>query len=334
VTEDRFWEDRRVFVTGATGLLGSWLVDECLRQRAVVVTLVRDWVPESLLRLSGNHLRVHRVTGSLEDYAVVERALNEYEIDTVFHLGAQPIVPIANRSPLATFEANIKGTWNILEACRQLRSVHRIVVASSDKAYGTSADLPYTEETPLRGEHPYDVSKACADLLAQAYFKTYQLPVAITRCGNIYGGGDLNLNRLVPGTIKSVLDGRSPLIRSDGTYMRDYFYVRDCVSGCLLVAERLDREDVCGQAFNFSNESPESVLGLATRIIRMMGSSLEPKVLNECEGEIRHQYLSSTKARALLGWQPRYVLEDGLQETIAWYREYFSRRRTFADGGH
>jgi CDP-glucose 4,6-dehydratase len=333
MAEATFWTGRRVFVTGVTGLLGSWLVDECLRLGASVVALVRDWVPDSLLVLSGNHLRITRVAGCLEDYDVVERSLNEYEIDTVFHLGAQPIVPVANRSPRATFEANIKGTWNVLEACRQIRCVSGVIVASSDKAYGSSPTLPYTEDTPLRGEHPYDVSKSCADLLTRSYSTTYHLPATVTRCGNIYGPGDLNFNRIVPGTIRSVLAGESPIIRSDGTYTRDYIYVRDAVSACLRVAENIERSDVRGQAFNFSNEKPVSVLDLVTVIIRMMGVLLEPTILNTSGGEIRNQYLSSAKARAVLGWQPTYTLDDGLRETIEWYRDLLEKRGRPALGG-
>ena len=331
--ERSFWHDRRVFVTGATGVLGSWLADECLRKGASVVALIRDWVPDSLLVTSGNHRRISRVAGCLEDYEVVERALNEYEIDTVFHLGAQPIVPVANRSPRATFEANIKGTWNVLEACRQVRCVSRVVVASSDKAYGPSPTLPYTEDTPLRGEHPYDVSKSCADLLARSYSTTYHLPATVTRCGNIYGPGDLNFNRLVPGTIRSVLAGESPLIRSDGTYTRDYIFVRDAVSACLRVAENMERSEIRGQAFNFSNEKPLSVLTLVKTIIAMMGASLQPAIVNDCEGEIRHQYLSSAKARDVLGWRPAYSLEEGLRETIDWYRALLDKGGRLGRGG-
>jgi CDP-glucose 4,6-dehydratase len=240
---------------------------------------------------------------------------------------------VANRSPRATFEANIRGTWNLLEACRQIRCVARVVVASSDKAYGASPTLPYTEDTPLRGEHPYDVSKSCADMLARSYAATYGLPAAVTRCGNIYGAGDVNFNRIVPGTIRSGLAGQSPVIRSDGTYTRDYIYVRDAVSACVCVAENLERDDVRGQAFNFSNERPVSVLEIVNAVVRMMGASLQPTILNECAGEIRSQYLSSARARAVLGWRPTYSLEDGLRETIEWYRGFLQGRGTPAPGG-
>lgn len=316
------WTGRRVLVTGATGLLGSGLIDELLKNRVEPVALVRDRVPDADFFLSGNDLRTTIVHGCLEDYALVERTLNEYEIETVFHLGAQTLVTTANRSPLSTFEANIKGTWNVLEACRNSRGVRRIVVASSDKAYGTSSSAPYTEGQPLRGEHPYDVSKSCADLLAQSYFKTYGLPLAITRCGNIYGGGDLNFNRIVPGTIRALLAGEAPVIRSDGTLVRDYFYVKDAVAACLLLAGRLDRDEVRGQAFNFSNESPLSVLQVVELISGLMGKRLTPRVLNDVSGEIRDQRLSSDKARSILGWRARYSIEEGLTETIAWYEKH------------
>jgi len=320
-----FWKDKKVFVTGATGLLGSWLVDILLKEKVFIVALIRDFVPNSYLYLTGLNERINAVTGCLEDYFVIERTLNEYEIDTVFHLGAQAIVTTANRSPLSTFEANIKGTWNLLEASRNSKLVQRIVVASSDKAYGSLPSLPYTEDMPLRGEHPYDVSKSCADLIAQAYFKTYNLPVAITRCGNIYGGGDLNFNRIVPGTIKSLLENEPPIIRSDGSYTRDYFYVKDAVSSCLLLAKQLERDEVKGQSFNFSNESPLSVLELVKIITGLMKSELEPKILNISSGEIKHQYLSGQKSKSILDWQAKFSIEKGLVETIDWYKNFFSK---------
>ncbi len=319
-----FWKNRNVFVTGATGLLGSWLVEELLKRGAHITSLIRDWVPASKLVGSGLMEQINVVRGELEDFTIVLRALNEYEIDTVFHLGAQTIVGTASRSPLSTFEANIRGTWNLMEACRLCsRLVGRVIVASSDKAYGSHDHLPYTEATPLQGRFPYDVSKSCADLISFSYFHTYGLPVAVTRCGNLFGGGDLNFNRLIPGTIRSVLQANPPVIRSDGKFVRDYFYVRDAVSAYLQLAEKMPNEDFVGQAFNFGNERPVAVLDLVQKILELMGkSSLIPKVLNEATNEIPRQYLDCSKARRMLDWQPEYTLEDGLQETIAWYKEY------------
>jgi CDP-glucose 4,6-dehydratase len=321
-----FWRGRHVFVTGATGLLGSWMVDELLGRGAEVCCLVRDWVPNSRLVTTGSLDRVQRVHGELEDYQTVLRALNEYEIDTVFHLGAQTIVGTASRSALSTFESNIKGTWTLMEACRALPGrVSRVIVASSDKAYGAHDVLPYTEDTPLQGRFPYDVSKSCADLISLSYAYTYDLPVAVTRCGNLYGGGDLNFNRLVPGTIRSALRGESPIIRSDGTFVRDYFYVRDAVEAYLTLAERLPEPDLVGEAFNFGTESPMSVLELVDTLLGIMDRrDLEPTVLNEATHEIREQYLDCSKAKRVLDWEPRFSLDAGLRETIAWYDEWLA----------
>ncbi len=322
---DTFWKDRNVFVTGCTGLLGSWLTEALVEKGANVVGLIRDLVPRSNLRELGCWEKINIVRGEVEDCPLLERVLNEYEIDTVFHLAAQTIVSIANRSPLSTFEANIKGTWNLLEAGRRVETVKRIVVASSDKAYGSHDQLPYTEDTPLQGRHPYDVSKSCADLLARAYFETYDLPVSVTRCGNLYGGGDLNWNRIIPGTIRSVYNGESPIIRSDGKYIRDYFFVRDAVEGYLLQAEKTAEEGVRGEAFNFSDERQVNVLELVKLILRLMGrEDIEPTVLDQVRGEIKHQYLDSAQARKILGWQPLFTLEDGLAETIEWYRRFLA----------
>ena len=324
-----FWRGRSVFVTGCTGLLGSWLTRGLVERGAEVVGLVRDGVPGSNLYRFGLADRIATVRGALEDYALLERALNEYEIDTVFHLAAQAIVGAANRNPLSTFQANIQGTWNLLEACRRNPGVRRIVVASSDKAYGEHATLPYTEEHPLQGCHPYDVSKGCTDLLCRTYAVTYDLPVAVTRCGNIYGGGDLNFNRIIPGTIRSVLENSRPVIRSDGTFVRDYIYVEDIVDAYLLLAERLEDDRLAGEAFNFSNEEPLSVRDLVERILALMGrEDLEPDIRNEACHEIREQYLSSRKALERLGWRPRCGLDQGLRDTIAWYRDYLSRARS------
>jgi CDP-glucose 4,6-dehydratase len=305
-----FWQDRPTFVTGATGLLGSSLVRRLLDEGADVTCLIRDWVPQSELVRTGLLERVKVVRGDIVEQALLERALGEYEIDTVFHLAAQTIVQIANRSPSSTFETNIKGTWSLLEACRRSSTVKQIVVASSDKAYGDHEELPYDENQPLQGRHPYDVSKSCADLIAQAYASTYGLPVAVTRCGNFYGGGDLNWNRLVPGTIRSLLRNQRPVIRSDGSYIRDYFYVEDGAAANILLAERLSANPkLRGEAFNFSNELQVPVLELVRRISEIMGSELEPEIRDEARNEIHHQYLSAKKARHLLGWSPLFTLE-------------------------
>ena len=319
----QFWQDRPVFVTGASGLLGSWLVRRLLRSGADVVCLVRDWVPQSELVRGGLLEQVKVVRGDVCEQETVERALGEYEIDTVIHLAAQTIVGIANRNPVSTFKSNIDGTWTVLEACRRSPLVKQIVVASSDKAYGAHEQLPYNEDAPLVGRHPYDVSKSCADLIAQAYAATYDLPVAITRCGNLYGGGDLNWNRIVPGTIRSVLRGERPVIRSDGKFVRDYFYAEDGAAANMTLAEKLAQDPALkGQAFNFSNETQVTVLELVERILKLMESDLEPEVRNEAVNEIRRQYLSAEKARQVLGWQPLFSLDDGLRATIAWYREF------------
>ncbi len=318
-----FWQDRPTFVTGATGLVGGWLVKRLVAAGADVVCLVRDWVPQAELVRAGLLEQVKVVRGDVRDQATLERALGEYEVETVIHLAAQTIVGIANRNPVATFETNIGGTWALLEACRRSPKVQQIVVASSDKAYGDQETLPYDETTPLQGQHPYDVSKSCADLIAHTYAVTYGLPVAITRCGNFYGGGDLNWNRIVPGTIRAILRGQRPVIRSDGRFVRDYFYVEDGAAAYMLLAEQLAaRPELRGEAFNFSNELQITVLELVQRILALMGSDLEPEVRNEASHEIRHQYLSAAKARAVLGWQPLFTLEEGLQRTIAWYREF------------
>jgi len=322
------WEGRKVFVSGAAGLLGSWMAEELLRRGAEVTCLIRDWVPNSRAVTGGVLERCQVVRGDLEDFPTVLRSLNEYEIDTVFHLGAQAIVGTASRSPLSTFESNIRGTWTLLEAARQCpRLIERIVVASSDKAYGTHTTLPYTEATPLEGRFPYDVSKACSDLIALSYFETYRLPVAVTRCGNLYGGGDFNFSRLVPGTIRSVLRGERPVIRSDGTFVRDYFFVRDAVNAYLRLAEHLPDPGVVGEAFNLGPDSPFSVLEVVQRILTVMERpDLEPVILNEARHEIPRQYLDCAKAQARLGWRPEFGFDEGLRETIAWYEAWFAGR--------
>lgn len=320
---NKFWLDRPTLVTGATGLIGGWLVRHLLERGADVVCLVRDWVPQSVFVRDRLIERVKVVRGSVQDQQLMERVLGEFEIDTVIHLAAQTIVGIANRNPVSTFEANIAGTWALLEASRRSPTVKQIVVASSDKAYGDHEILPYSEDAPLVGRHPYDVSKSCADLIAQMYGATYNLPVAITRCGNFYGGGDLNWNRIVPGTIRSVLRGQRPVIRSDGQFIRDYFYAEDGALANMVLAEKLASDaSLRGQAFNFSNEIQVTVLELVARILALMDSTLEPDVRNEATNEIRHQYLSAEKARTLLDWQPLFTLDEGLRRTIDWYKKF------------
>jgi len=326
VSSGSFWLDRPVLVTGCAGMLGSWLTIALIDAGAIVTGLVRDEVPFSHLRRSGYHRRIMRVRGDVTDRELVERALNEYEIDVVFHLAAQTIVTIANRAPLSTFETNIKGTWTVLEAARHASKVTRIVVASSDKAYGVHEELPYTEDARLLGHYPYDVSKACADRIALSYAATYDLPVAVTRCANMYGGGDLNWSRLIPGTIRSVIRGQRPIIRSDGTLTRDFLYVQDAVAAYLRMAECLDSPGVKGEAFNFGMDDPKSVMEVVEAIIDVSDQPmLEPLVLGEAHNEIEAQYLDSRKAKRILGWQPRYSLRDGLRETMVWYQDFLGR---------
>jgi len=327
-----FWSKRKVFVTGATGLLGSWMVDSLLELGASVTCLIRDWVPGSRLISSGTVSRAQIVHGHLEDYDILVRILNEYEIDTVFHLAAQTIVGTASRSAISTFDSNIRGTWNLLEACRVCPTlIERIIFASSDKAYGAHDNLPYTEDMALQGRFPYDVSKSCADLIAQSFYHSYGMPIAITRCVNLFGGGDLSFNRLVPGTIMSALRNERPVIRSNGQFVRDYFYVMNAVEGYLKLAEMMPSDLVNGQAFNFGYGEPLTVVELVDEILTIMEkSSLEPIIMNEASNEIVNQYLDCTKAQKLLGWQPRFNRVDGLRETVAWYEDYIFGR----DRGH
>ena len=324
--EKDFWVDRNVFVTGCTGLLGSWLTEALVHAGAAVVGLERDLVPKSRLAQSSIRGRINVVRGEVEDYSLIERVLNEYQVETVFHLAAQTIVGIANQNPISTFETNIKGTWNLLEASRRTEWTEQIIVASSDKAYGEHAELPYVEDTPLLGSFPYDVSKTCADLLSQAYAKSYQLPVCITRLGNLYGGGDLNFNRLFPGTIRSAVYGEAPVIRSDGKFSRDYIYVEDAAIAYMMLAAKMGNDpSLHGQAFNFSYETPLTGLAAVNKILQQVGrADLEPKVLGIANNEIRHQHLSSQKARNVLGWEPRFDFDEGLRRTIAWYQDWLA----------
>lgn len=317
------WSRRSVFVTGASGLLGGWLVEALEQQGADVVCLVRDRVPASRLVRERIVDRVTVCDGDILDQPTLERILGEYEIRTVFHLAAQTIVGIANRNPMSTFETNIGGTWSLLEACRRSPLVEQVVIASSDKAYGEQATLPYTEDTPLQGRNPYDVSKSCADLLAQSFAETWETPVGITRCGNFFGGGDLNFNRLVPGVLRDLLQGRRPVVRSDGSFIRDYLYAEDGASAYLKTAEALAADPSRrGRAYNFSLDQPMTVLEMVAAVCEAAGIDLEPDVRNEATHEIPAQYLDSTRARTELGWTPAVGLVEGLSRTTAWYREF------------
>ncbi|MEW6063926.1 sugar dehydratase/epimerase yfnG [Desulforamulus profundi] len=324
------WRDKYVLVTGCTGIIGSWLTSRLVKEGARVVGIIRDHVGYSNLFQEGVINRIQVAYGDITDLHFVNRVLAEYEVDTVFHLAAQTIVTIANRSPLSAFESNIKGTWTVLEACRLSPTVERVVVASSDKAYGEAEQLPYAEDHPLRGKHPYDVSKSCTDLIAQSYYHIYSLPVAISRLANVYGGGDLNFNRIVPSSMKAVLENRAPVIRSDGSPLREYLYVEDAVDAYLTLAENLHRPEVMGQAFNFAPHRPLTVLEMVQAVINVSGKDLQPQVKGKSipGGEIEHQYSDSSKARKILQWVPRWELEQGLAKTLAWYRQYFEGVRT------
>jgi len=326
VADKSFWLDRNVYVTGASGFLGGWVISELNALGANVVALVRDASRMNKTSLIPNSQPSHIIFGCLEDFETQVRAINEYEIDTVMHLGAQPIVGVAKKNPRSTFEANIRGTWNVLEACREIHTVKRIIVASSDKAYGEQPTLPYSEDMPLQGKHPYDVSKSCTDLISKTYHTTYGTPVCITRCGNFFGGGDLNFNRIVPGTIRSIVRNEAPIIRSDGSFIRDYVYVRDIAEFYLHLAERMDDEKIHGHAFNYSTESQLSVLDITHKIIQLMNKNISPIILNEASCEIPHQYLSAKKAREMLNFSTKYTVDSALTETIEWYKRFFIAR--------
>jgi CDP-glucose 4,6-dehydratase len=317
-----FWNNRTAFVTGATGFVGAHIAVKLVEAGARVVCLQRDGVRANSLDLFDLRRRVTVINGSVEDFALIERTINEYEVEAVFHLAAQAIVGAANRSPISTFETNIRGTYALLEACRLSPMVKRIVVASSDKAYGTHHDLPYTEDYPLHGLFPYDASKACTDILARSYAHSFKTPVVVSRFANIYGPGDMNLSRVVPGTIVSVLRDQSPVIRSDGTPIREFIYVDDVANGYLLLAQKID--EVIGEAFNFGAGEQITMLDLVERIIKLSGKDLKPNVLlqRKIEREIDAQYLSSEKIEKRLGWQAKVGLDEGLRQTMEWYREH------------
>jgi CDP-glucose 4,6-dehydratase len=325
----KFWKNKNVFITGGDGFVGGWLAKDLAEKGAHVIILVRDIKRESVYRLLGLENKVTQVFGNLTDYSFMLRVLNEYAIDTCFHLAAQTLVQTANKSPLSTFESNIMGTWNLLEACRNIKTIERVIVASSDKAYGIQKKLPYTEESPLLGIYPYDASKACADILSRSYHASYGVPVVVTRNANTYGGGDLNFSRLVPDAICHILQGKEFEIRSDGTPVRDYMYVKDAVSAYRVLAEQMHRPQIRGQAFNFGLQKPVSVLELFRIIAKLCGKpKAKPRILGTASNEIDRQYLSINKAVELLKWKPAYSLEKGIKETIAWYKEYLGAKRS------
>jgi len=321
------WSGRRVLVTGASGIVGSWLTLRLVGEGASVVAFVLDADHRSEFFFSGTVDRVTTVNGRLEQYEDLERAVVVHEVDSVVHLGAQALVGAALRSPLLTMEANVRGTYNLLEVCRlHADLVHRIVIASSDKAYGDLQPPPYSEEMPAAGRHPYDLSKACADLIAQGYASTYDVPVAIARCGNIYGGGDLHWSRVVPGTIRSLLHGERPLLRSDGSPTRDYLHVDDVVDAYLLLCDKSGHPEVRGRPFNFGAGQPYSVSEIVSLLRHLIGrEDLEPEILDTARSEIQSQYLDATKAALVLGWRPSIDIQSGLARTVAWYRAYFAR---------
>lgn len=320
---ENFWNRKNVFVTGADGFIGSWLTKTLVEKKANVTVLVRDIKSKSCLELLDIKNKVNIVFGDLLKFDILNRIINEYEIESCFHLAAQTIVGIANNDPLSTFESNIRGTWNILEACRASKTIQQVIVASSDKAYGIQEKLPYTEDMSLLGIFPYDASKACADIIARCYHKSFGLNICVTRNANNYGGGDINLNRIIPGTIVSVLRGETPIIRSSGTPERDYMYIEDAMSAYLALAENMYRKEISGEAFNFGTQNPISVIDLFNKIISLCNSSVKPKVLGIATNEIPRQFLDTEKAQRILNWSPKYSLEEGLKKTIQWYKEHF-----------
>lgn len=323
--QNKFWKGKRVLITGYEGFLGSHLTRALLKNRAKVWGLdIKTHRRDTIL--SGNELKSMTVIrGSVKNFSLLTGIIKKEKIELVFHLAATSLVGEALQKPLEAFSTNIEGTWNILETCRQAKLADGIIVASSDKAYGRHNMLPYLEDYPLAGAHPYDVSKSCADLLAHTYFQTYNLPVCITRCGNIYGPGDFNFSRIVPDTIRSIVKDKTLLIRSDGKFTRDYIFIDDIITAYMLLAQKMAKLNLQGEAFNFSDEDPVPVLELVKKIYRLTGKKEDFKILNQAKFEIKHQYLSSGKARRLLGWKPKFSLESGLSSTICWYRELLKR---------
>ncbi|OGZ27136.1 MAG: hypothetical protein A2365_00505 [Candidatus Nealsonbacteria bacterium RIFOXYB1_FULL_40_15] len=324
---DNFWKNRNVLVTGGNGFIGGALSSELVEKGANVVVILRDWPRFGTLNLLSIERKVTITPGSVCDLDLVSRVLNEYHIDSVFHLAAQPIVSTANASPLSTLESNIRGSWIVLEACRMHSRIERIVVASSDKAYGEHKNLPYTEDMPLLGNSPYEASKACADILSRCFSNTYDLPIAVTRCANTYGGGDPNISRVIPATILKILKGEDPVIWNKGTAGRDFIYIKDAVKAYLLLGEALDRKDVRGKAFNFGSANLISIQELIKLISSLMGKEdIKPVLMSNQDviKEIDKQFMSFEKAKKELGWEPEWTIQNGLKETIEWYKNHIN----------
>tara|TARA_Y100000310_G_scaffold262419_1_gene272079 strand:- start:3741 stop:4715 length:975 start_codon:yes stop_codon:yes gene_type:complete len=319
------WKNTNVLVTGADGFIGSHIAKALVEKGARVVTIARDIKKTNNMDILDLKDKIDIVRGDIINLEDCERAINEYDIEFCFHIAAQAIVGPANRSPLSTFGSNIKGTWNILETCRTSKTIKGIIIASSDKAYGQQKKLPYTEDSPLNGYFPYDASKACAEIIARSYFMTYNLPLAITRNANTYGPADMNMSRIIPDVITRLVKDEQPIIRSDGNPERDYLYIKDSVNAYLILAENLHRKEVVGQAFNFGTGKPISVLDLYKKMIKIVGKDVKPKILGQAKNEIDRQYLDSSKAKKVLGWEPEYDIDSGLKETIEWYKKYFSK---------
>lgn len=319
--DKRFWKNKNILITGNEGFLGSNLTKMLLRTGANIVGLDIEVKRKLTCFTKSDYRKIITIKGSISDYNLVKKTISKYRIDVVFHLAAEAIVDKCFKNPLLTFSSNIEGTWKVLEGCRNSKTVKSIIVASSDKAYGSHKELPYKEDASLHGDHPYDVSKSCADLIVYTYFHTYGLPVATTRCGNIYGPGDFNFSRIVPDVIWCALSNKPIEIRSDGKFTRDYVFVEDIANGYILLAEKLQKLKLGGEAFNFSDENPISVLELVKKVYHMAGKNPNYKILNQARYEIKHQYLSSLKARRILNWKPKYSLEEGLKRTISWYKK-------------
>ncbi|HDY66910.1 MAG TPA: NAD-dependent epimerase/dehydratase family protein [Candidatus Scalindua sp.] len=320
--KNKFWKNKNIFITGYEGFLGSNLTKRLISCGANIVGLDIKVRRKNTILTENDYEKIVVVQGNVANYKLLNEIISGYNIEIIFHLAAEAIVGKCLKNPLRTFTSNIRGSWNILDVCRRLPIVKAIIIASSDKAYGSHSQLPYKENTPLSGGHPYDVSKSCADLIAYTYYHTYDLPVVVTRCGNIYGPGDFNFSRIVPDAIWSILKNKPLIIRSDGNFTRDYIYVDDVVDAYLLSVEKMEELKLFGEAFNFSNESPISVLKLVKKIYQGTNKKPDYKILEKAKYEIKHQYLSSKKARRVLGWQPKITLDEGLKKTIQWYRDY------------